>query len=251
MKKLSVEEIKNIFMSIQKSQIEENRILNSFIFSKTGIKISEPVSDPSHDVVMDKIFHRFAVCFEKGEDVFNHFIDSMADEVSLILKNSDLYEEFEEKDSGLLDMFMGGVIDNLKKEFLGITSINISPYNMQCLRLDLICKIAEEHNIEAPVVMGIQKMRDQVTKSLYTKEEYALLIKAGNDKMFNVDFFKKTIMEPMFNAFRADNKIDEEELAEMWNDFEAQVVPEIENLIKTLTPVIEDHQKETLERIYG
>lgn len=116
-------------------------------------------------------------------------------------------------------------------------------YEAYWRRIRTILALARERNIKPVECLTDQ---DEITRRLYSKEEYNALFQKVMSKSFDPEILKKAFFQPIIGMF-ADSP---EELKKIERDFEAELMPQIAGYVKAAKQEVDSFISEAIARIY-
>lgn len=213
---------------------------------------------------------------EKPEDVsiMNKFIDLISSTIACRLKKNqrtipllspqDLIEitplmiaeitknnsdEFEAEDCKKFEKFMKTVFESIS------TMVNQQPmpphkdpYERYWHWVTIVLNLATECGMQPIELLSSESATDEITRRMFTKDEFVFLSEQSLEKLMDFDALKKTVIRPLLDMLT--NDLTDEERREIEKEFETTNMPELHQCVETIQLAAKAILNEEIMRIY-
>ena len=129
-----------------------------------------------------------------------------------------------------------------------LCSMSDDPYESWYKIAEVSSKLSNDYGIPLLDLFSNEKIVDQITKNVFSQEEYLAKFEKGMEKLLSPDFFKNMMINIAKGFPDVNWKEDREEIE---REFDEEVLPKINEYIENLRPVIKKYIDEEVARIYG
>lgn len=113
-----------------------------------------------------------------------------------------------------------------------------------------VLDLATERGILPTELLALQGATDEITRRMFTKEEFTTLSERAVSKLMDIDTLKKVVVQPMLDVYVGD-EFGEEARREAEQALEAQVMPQLREDIRKTKVIVSVFLNEEVERIYA
>lgn len=158
--------------------------------------------------------------------------------------------ELETEERKVLENYMKVIFENLSEMMKGVVLPGKNIYDEYWRWTAIVLDLASERGISPTDLLALEGPTDEITRRLFTKEQFIVLSTKVIDRSTDAARLKKAVLEPMFDL--AATRLDQRERRELRNELEKVFYPKLcERLAKTKEVLIKVWLGEEVKRIYG
>lgn len=168
--------------------------------------------------------------------------------LSIVLTNhfeQDADHVLDEEERQTIQSTYSSVIESVAD---ALCNLDDNPYESWYKTAELSSKLSNDYGIPLFDLFSNQEIVDQITKNVFSREEYLAKFERGIEKILNPNFFKNVIINMVKNLPDVNWEEDREEIE---RDIDEEVMPQINADIENLRPIVKKYIDEETARIYG
>jgi len=204
--------------------------VNAWIFDKISGIVAQHLSQNQHTVPL-----------LSSEDIVP-FIPFAVDEL-MSGKSSKLDPETRK----IGERFMTVGLQNILAMALAVPP-GSDPYDEYWRWINAVLDLAEKNSVWPLAFLELKNATDQVTRSMYEREQFITTTRARMSKLVDADAVKQAILQPMFDLIG--EQFGEEERLEAEKEAETLFMPQIRTMIERTKTIVDAWLNEEADRIY-
>ncbi len=150
-----------------------------------------------------------------------------------------------------LEGFLKGVFTGIVEAAQGMVVPGKDRYEEHWRWLNMVLEVAARRKLPPTEIIRLQSASDEVTRRLYTRDEYSKLNWSSLEKILNLETLKEIAIKPMFEVMALDLDLDANERSEFGQDFERKCTAELSGMIMKIRATSTAWLYEQTVRIYG
>ncbi|KKU09065.1 MAG: hypothetical protein UX09_C0005G0021 [Candidatus Uhrbacteria bacterium GW2011_GWE2_45_35] len=163
-----------------------------------------------------------------------------------LMKIEDIVLEAEEHE--ILEKYMRASFGNIIDSVYEMVPKDQNPYEEYWRWVTTVLTLSAERSISPTELLVIESETDEITRRMFTREQFIDLFKRAVEKFVNVDALKKNYLQPLLDALTAD--MSDEDRCEFEQEFEGGVMRQMREAVEKAKPIIDAFLSEEVERIY-
>ena len=148
----------------------------------------------------------------------------------------------------MLEKFMKAMLENIFEMVHAMVPPGKNPYDEYWRWVTTVLDLAAERRIMPTELLALDEnaIDDEITRRIFTKEQFVALSEKSANKFMDADVFKKIIIQPMLDMVPEGN---EKERRELEQELETQLMPQLRETVEESKVVINTWLGEEVERI--
>ncbi|MBI2635106.1 MAG: hypothetical protein HYW79_01000 [Parcubacteria group bacterium] len=171
---------------------------------------------------------------------FVRFVPSMINEIA---RTEGVELEAEERK--MLEKLM---FENIFEMVHAMVPPRKNPYEEYWRWVTTVLDLAAERGILPTELLALENATDEITRRMLTKKQFVALSKKAMNKFMDADVLKRIIVQPMLDMVAEG---DEDEQRELEQELEAELMPQLREVVEKSKLVINIWLGEEVERIYA
>jgi len=159
-------------------------------------------------------------------------------------------EELDNKERKMFTKFMKLVFGNIFEILYSIIPENENPYDEYWRWVRTVVDLANERGISLMEIISNKENADEVTRRMFTLDQFVVLSKRTINKFVDSDAIKKTIIQPIL-VLDIISELDEEERKEIEKELEEEVMPQLREIMGKAKVFLNTILEEEVMRIYS
>lgn len=171
-----------------------------------------------------------------------HFVALMNDEVTKAGG-----DELEAEERAMLEKFVKTSFDNLSEMAHAMVPTRKNPYEEYWRWIKTVFRLANERGVTPTDLLASTDGADEIARRTLTKKQFIAISKKGIKNFTDADSLKKMLFQTLLAMLPED---DEEGRCKLIQELEAQLMPQLREMVAKAKPVISALLNEEVERIY-
>jgi hypothetical protein len=144
--------------------------------------------------------------------------------------------------------YLVSMFENITEMVHEIVPPNTNRYEEYWKWVTTALDVASERGVLPEGLFELEGVSDEITRRMYSKEQYINISKRTQAKMLDFDTFKKNMFMPMIDLYADD--ATEEERRELEDDFDVELKPQILKRFEKMEAIFNTFLNEEVARIY-
>ncbi len=155
--------------------------------------------------------------------------------------------EFAAESRELCEKFMKSMFEGVSEMVHSMVSPRKNPYDEYWRWTLIVLDLAAERSVPPSELLALEEATDEIMRRMFTKRQFVALSKKTMNKFMDVDVLKKIIIQPVLDMVVAG---DTEECRALKQELEAELMPQIYEVIEKLKVAVSSWLGEEVGRIY-